>query len=683
MKRFLLLLVCVLCLMPLTSPRAEASWQDVFQGDPYNVIGPSNIYGNMMPPLDDINITGDFDEPREGHPNIGPDGKSIHGSIDFSAPGGTVVHAMAPGIAYTYSYMDGFGPTVAIVSWDYSGFIVTRYGHLGEIKVNNGDWVDVGTDIATVGSGIVGNSSGEHLHIDIYLMSDAEADAELIDTHGKVKQNPHDWCPALGEGGGGGGIAIIRFIWDATYNFGEPIKVLINDITEACVKGTHLLKDVILKIFWMLVVIDLTLGAALYVVDTERGNGIFKWLIYKLILYMILVYFLTNWASSVANLGRDFFISMGGSIMGQGYDDALKSVSDPLQLFQKGAEVIGPIIEEICKYNKHVNIVGGAAVMVFLGACLLVIGGAFAIITYQIILAYVEFYVIMMFSFVMFMFSGVKYTRYLAANTLAGIFAISVKLMFFTLFSLLLQTSMKSMTYDPIFTKSTMSPAIAIGGNFGGPEGVHAYAAALLQVEGGGKYDVYYGGGKEPPYSGAAFGAYQFNFWADVGVHDEEKYKRWAQEYMDALENGDEAAAILGGPLAPSAEYGGTEGFPNDPNHYTGYGYAYSPWNYSPENQDKVAKYQMLKIYQDTGSWKAVDDAWGGFAYPDHWANVCKAAANGKPMQVTVANLVIVVKIMTLVLMFLIMGDHLSEAVLKNIETRGFVFTDYDKENSN
>ena len=52
-------------------------------------------------------------------------------------------------------------------------------------------------------------------------------------------------------------------------------------------------------------------------------------------------------------------------------------------------------------------------------------------------------------------------------------------------------------------------------------------------------------------------------------------------------------------------------------------------------------------------------------------------------MKVTVANLVIVVKIMGLVLMFLIMGDHLSEAVLKNIETRGFVFTDYDKENSN
>lgn len=672
MKRFLLLLVCILCLIPLTSPRAEASWQEQFAE--FRQYEPANIYGNMVPPLEHISIISDFTASRTDHPD------GIHGAIDFEASGGDTVYSMAPGIAF-YDYLQGFGPTVIVVSWDYSGFIMTRYGHLGgateEIQKagSSGCWVEAGEPIATVGSGIVGHSEGEHLHVDIYLMSSSEAEEECMDSYGKSKQNPHDWCPALGEGGGGGiASPIVRFIWDATYNFGEPIKVLINDITEACVKGTQLLKDIILKIFWMLVIIDLTLGAALYVVDSERGNGIFKWLIYKLILYMVLVYFLTNWAGSVANLSRDFFISMGGSIMGQGYDEALKSVSDPLQLFQKGAEVIGPIVEEICKYNKHVGIVGGAPVILFLGACLLVIGGAFAIITYQIILAYVEFYVIMMFSFVMFMFSGVKYTRYLAANTLSGIFAISVKLMFFTMFSLLLQTSMKNLTYDSIFSKeeakTPQQMTLAIGGNFGGPEGVFAYAEALKQVESGGEYNIYTEMSHTPPFRGAAFGAYQFNEAGDS------PFANWCQMYIDANGGVDDLKHV--------ADDLSDATFANDPNHYVGEYYKeHCPWDFSPENQDKVAISAMLEFYEEFGSWKGVDDRWSGGAYPEHWSQVCEAAAKGKPMKVTVANLVIVVKIMGLVLMFLIMGDHLSEAVLKNIETRGFVFTDYDKENSN
>jgi murein DD-endopeptidase MepM/ murein hydrolase activator NlpD len=91
-----------------------------------------------------------------------PRGEVRHQGIDLSAPQGTAVRATAPGRVDIAHRMGGWGRVVLL---DHGDGWQTRYAHLKRIKVKEGDRVDRGSVIGTVGK--TGNASGFHLHYEV------------------------------------------------------------------------------------------------------------------------------------------------------------------------------------------------------------------------------------------------------------------------------------------------------------------------------------------------------------------------------------------------------------------------------------------------------------------------------------------------------------------------------------
>ncbi|BAY40726.1 peptidase M23B [Nostoc sp. NIES-2111] len=93
------------------------------------------------------------------HPITGT--QRFHAGIDLGAPMGTPVLAAARGQVITADWVGGYGKTVIL---SHGSAQQTLYGHLSEILVQPGQWVEPGMVIGQVGS--TGNSTGPHLHFE-------------------------------------------------------------------------------------------------------------------------------------------------------------------------------------------------------------------------------------------------------------------------------------------------------------------------------------------------------------------------------------------------------------------------------------------------------------------------------------------------------------------------------------
>ena len=90
--------------------------------------------------------------------------QKMHSGVDISAPRGTPVHAAASGTVVMARYNSGYGRMVTL---DHGYGILTRYAHNSRLMVREGDWVEAGELIATVGS--TGQSTGPHLHFEMVV----------------------------------------------------------------------------------------------------------------------------------------------------------------------------------------------------------------------------------------------------------------------------------------------------------------------------------------------------------------------------------------------------------------------------------------------------------------------------------------------------------------------------------
>jgi murein DD-endopeptidase MepM/ murein hydrolase activator NlpD len=86
----------------------------------------------------------------------------FHSGTDLGAPMGTPVLAAYSGRVSLAELMGGYGLSILLDHND--GKEATRYGHLSEVFVKAGQWVQQGTVIGLVGS--TGNSTGPHLHFE-------------------------------------------------------------------------------------------------------------------------------------------------------------------------------------------------------------------------------------------------------------------------------------------------------------------------------------------------------------------------------------------------------------------------------------------------------------------------------------------------------------------------------------
>ena len=86
----------------------------------------------------------------------------MHKGVDFAAPLGTDLHATADGIVKKAGWQSGYGRLV-IIQHDFG--IETRYAHLSNIRVKQGQRVSRGDHIGDMGAS--GRVTGVHLHYEV------------------------------------------------------------------------------------------------------------------------------------------------------------------------------------------------------------------------------------------------------------------------------------------------------------------------------------------------------------------------------------------------------------------------------------------------------------------------------------------------------------------------------------
>lgn len=89
-------------------------------------------------------------------------GEEFHEGIDFAAPEGTRVRAVAAGIVTWAGTRGGYGNMVQI---DHGNGYATRYGHADRVMVHVGEMVKRGDVLALVGD--TGRSTGPHVHFEV------------------------------------------------------------------------------------------------------------------------------------------------------------------------------------------------------------------------------------------------------------------------------------------------------------------------------------------------------------------------------------------------------------------------------------------------------------------------------------------------------------------------------------
>lgn len=95
-------------------------------------------------------------DPFDGH-------QATHLGVDFSAPAGSAVMAVADGVVTFAGERNGYGNVVEI---DHGNGYVTRYAHGASLAVTVGERVHAGQTIASVGS--TGRSTGPHCHFEVW-----------------------------------------------------------------------------------------------------------------------------------------------------------------------------------------------------------------------------------------------------------------------------------------------------------------------------------------------------------------------------------------------------------------------------------------------------------------------------------------------------------------------------------
>ena len=90
-----------------------------------------------------------------------------HPGIDIRAKVGTPIVAVMPGVVVQVTFeRGGYGRHVVILHQDGKSLITSLYAHLKESSVKEGDFVDTGDTIGTVG--LTGRTTGAHLHFELH-----------------------------------------------------------------------------------------------------------------------------------------------------------------------------------------------------------------------------------------------------------------------------------------------------------------------------------------------------------------------------------------------------------------------------------------------------------------------------------------------------------------------------------
>ena len=114
------------------------------------------------------------------HPVTGKN--RMHKGLDFAGPSGTPVMAAAAGRVIYAARKGSYGNLIEL---DHGNGVTTRYAHLRDIEVREGDTVEMGELIGTVGS--TGASTGPHLHWEVRVFERAKNPQLFLDAGRAVR----------------------------------------------------------------------------------------------------------------------------------------------------------------------------------------------------------------------------------------------------------------------------------------------------------------------------------------------------------------------------------------------------------------------------------------------------------------------------------------------------------------
>lgn len=117
-----------------------------------------------MPVLDSFRFTSGFGYRRDPKGA----GTRMHEGTDFAGASGTPIYATADGVVTHAGWEGGYGRLVKI---RHAFGLETRYAHLSQIRVKEGDRVSRGDRIGDMGNS--GRSTGTHLHYEVRLGGEA------------------------------------------------------------------------------------------------------------------------------------------------------------------------------------------------------------------------------------------------------------------------------------------------------------------------------------------------------------------------------------------------------------------------------------------------------------------------------------------------------------------------------
>ncbi len=144
------------------------------QLQPTNAGGPDMVKPQVIRATDELGTLnperGSFDSPVDGKITSGfgwrldpiNGQRSWHNGVDITAEANSPVKSAADGVVSFAGYDQEFGNMIII---DHPNGLSTIYGHNGELNVQAGDFVNKGTEIASVGSS--GRALGNHVHFEI------------------------------------------------------------------------------------------------------------------------------------------------------------------------------------------------------------------------------------------------------------------------------------------------------------------------------------------------------------------------------------------------------------------------------------------------------------------------------------------------------------------------------------
>lgn len=591
----------------------------------------------LAPP---VTITSPYGE-REDYGS----GKFHYGIDMVSDTDDNTVYAVANGTIVYAGEASGYGLMMVIAHTGADGepFYAT-YGDLSGFYVTSG-MVAAGMPIASYGYSAGQKGTGAHLHFQVSLGS----------YDGKAGIDPNIWglyAPWLtgdySTTSHSGGNKKLQFNAETFLAFTDEVQKIIDVFAEACYNGIDLLTSIVYTVIGILMAIDFSITYLLDLIDSEKQRSasysIFKVLVLKALLYCFLFFFITHWGVFVGRSSQSLFVTLGGMASGVDADTASKVVSNPMFIITKGTHIIAPLFDVV---NEGINprfsfdFISSFIKAIPTFFFIIVIFGCFTLFTYQICLAYLEFFFTMLFSFANFMWAGLRWTRRYAANGVGAVFCVSAKLFFFIFFALMMQNVIQNMVVEDLVQDVEDS----VGGHVNAhPDGdfgsVEEFAAATVLVESSGRYDVY-------NYEGTGcYGAYQ---------QDPKFWDGRCREY----ENSHPGESLCLRDAGDSPE--------NAPSTYYGW---------CKENQDKVSISMMKGLYEEGGqSYRYIATRWLGGVSDEYWNKIC--AANGDLMpggKHKEINLLACLKVTLFAMLFVLIADKIGTQITKTWGKGGFIF---------